>query len=545
MIMKSNDSRANEAQLKAINSDDSKILCLAGAGTGKTFTLIERIGRLVSDGYCQGDNILALTFTNAAAFEMRERYARKFAQSNSKLPEFRTFHAFCYSLLSKDVAIRSRMGYSAPTPPQICDDAQMKEITKGVKLKCNIKLSDAKLENPDLLSHNDKYMYDLYMKALKYELGRRNVITFDMLCYEICKLFEDDDPIIQHYKSKYHYIFVDEFQDTDPKQWQFVKSFTHSHLFIVGDALQALYGFRNADSSIIKGLSNNPDWTVVKLYQNYRSTKQICDFANQMSTYAESTYRIEIESEREGLPVCQSVTCDGDRFKPVSQEQLWAILDDVEKLTGSTAILCRQNDEKTEIINYLESVDVPVTSSKLYEEATHMFESAKDNNYLVSWLATYLNESAYLDWLRILALHDCPDDVAKFRLFKEITANHKIISDNIKKITQIRSIMKSPCASEDKQCQIFKLLKVRKSKIKQGLNNNTEIADYISEVLGSSIEADIYVGTIHSAKGLEYDNVILVGVGGSRFALNTDEQLNCYYVGITRAKKWLKIYWAQ
>ena len=546
MTMKSaNATTANESQQKAITSNSSRVLCLAGAGTGKTFTLIERIGRLVREGHCQGENVLSLTFTNAAAFEMKERYAKKFAHLNSTLPEFRTFHAFCYSLLSNDISIRTRMGYVAATPPQICDESKMKEIQKKVKLQCNIKLSDAKLENPELLSPPDKYLYDVYMKGLKKELGRQNLITFNMLCYDICKLFEDDDPIIQHYKSKYHYIFVDEFQDTDPKQWKFVKSFTKSHLFIVGDALQALYGFRNADSSIIKKLSRDPEWEVIKLYENYRSTKQICDFANNMSTYAGDTYRIAIKSEREGEPVYQEVVEDAGRFRNVSEDQLFHILADVEKLKGSTAILCRQNGEKSEVIDFLESADISVTTGKLYEEANHIFESAKDNDYLVSWLSTYLSDADYSDWLRVLSLSNCEDSLSKFRLFKDMTKNNKLITGNLKKIMMLRNIMKSQLTAEDKQEQIFKLLKVRKARIKHGLENNTEIAEYISEVLGSDTEADVYVGTIHSVKGLEYDNVIIVGVDGFRFKLKDDEQLNCYYVGITRAKNWLKVYWAQ
>lgn len=536
---------ANESQLKAIQSNGSKILCLAGAGTGKTFTLIERIGRLVSEGHCQGENVLSLTFTNAAAFEMKERYAKKYSHLNSSLPEFRTFHAFCYSLLSSDIAIRTRMGYVASTPPQICDEHKMKEIQKRVKLQCNVNLSDAKLEHPELLSPPDKYLYEVFMKGLKKELGRQNLITFDMLCYDICKLFEDNDPIVQHYKSKYHYIFVDEFQDTDPKQWRFVKSFTNSHLFIVGDALQALYGFRNADSSIIKNLSRDPEWEVIKLYENYRSTKQICDFANNMSKYAGPTYRIEIQSTREGEPVYQEVVDDAGRFRNVSEDQLYHILADVEKLQGSTAILCRQNAEKSEVIDFLESADINVTTGKLYEEAIHIFESARDNDYLVSWLSTYLSDADYSDWLRVLSLSKCEDDVAKLRLFRDMTQSNKLVQGNMKKIAKLRNIMKSELTPQDKQTEIFKLLKVRKAKINQQVETNTEIADYIAEVLGTNTEADVYVGTIHSVKGLEYDNVILVGVDGFRFKLKDDEQMNCYYVGITRAKNWLKVYWAQ
>lgn len=539
-------SKANAAQQSAIDSNAHKILCLAGAGTGKTFTLIERIGRLVKEGMCQGENILALTFTNAAAFEMKERYAKKFSYLNSSLPEFRTFHAFCYSLISNDVSIRTKLGYNQGTPPQICSEEVMKQVRNKVMLQCNIKLSEKKLYDPSLLTDAEQFQYELFHKGFAREMRQRNIITFNALCYKICQLFSSDSELIQRYKRKYTYIFVDEFQDTDPKQWNFVQSFKDSDLFIVGDALQALYGFRNADSSIIKELSENPEWECIKLYENYRSTKQICDFANNMSHYADDNYRIEIQATRDGDPVYQSAVVDGDKFRAISREQLDCILTDISMLNGYTAVLCRSNAERSELIEYLQENEIEVATGKTYEEATHIFESARDNDYLVTWLATYLNDADYSDWTRLVALHGVENNsLEKYKLFRSTITRNKIINEHLQKIMRVRSIMKSNATPEDKQSSLFKLLKIRKVGIRKGLQDNSQIAEYISEILGTNTEADVYVGTIHSAKGLEYDNVILVGVDGIRFGLKKEEDKNCYYVGITRAKNWLKVYWAQ
>ena len=156
---------ANEQQLAAINSDDRTILCLAGAGAGKSFTLVNRISRLVNSG-TDPKSILALTFTNAAAFEMGEKYKKLCVTSATKgQPEFRTFHGFCYSLLVKDKVIRERLGYTKV--PEICDDNKLKQLKSQAKLMTNCNLSETKMEEKIPLTKQEKYLLDLYRKALK------------------------------------------------------------------------------------------------------------------------------------------------------------------------------------------------------------------------------------------------------------------------------------------------------------------------------------------------------------------------------------------
>ena len=138
----------NTEQQFAVDCNDAKILCLAGAGAGKTKTMIARIVRLVNDGV-DPKRILALTFTNAAAFEMKERYKLTPNLDISRgVPEFRTFHSFCYSLIIKDLAIRQRIGYAQI--PSVCDDAEFKEIKQKVKLQLNCKLTADQLDGENL-----------------------------------------------------------------------------------------------------------------------------------------------------------------------------------------------------------------------------------------------------------------------------------------------------------------------------------------------------------------------------------------------------------
>lgn len=533
----------NESQRNAVECDDKKILCLAGAGTGKTYTLIHRISRLIDDNLCRGSNVLALTFTNAAAFEMQERFDRLHPAGIASQPEFRTFHAFCYSLLSKDIAIRQKLGYC--DVPKICTDEDVKRIQTTVKLSYGIKLSQKLIDNPTKISSRDQFEYDIYKKALKREFINQNLISFDTLCREVCALFTQNDPVTDRYKRRYSYIMIDEFQDTDPTQWEFAKSFTDSNLFIVGDALQALYGFRGADSTIIKQLANDPTWTVIKLFDNYRSSAEICDFANNMSVYADNAYRIALHSDRvENRTVCCDCFEDGDRFHSVSVEMQQAVLNGLNKLTGTTAILCRQNREVTEISQYLTSNDIDVTLQRSNIEAVQLLKSARDLDYMVDWIASQLQAESYANWIRMTSLYPDMDRKEKLDLFEQFVSQNVGARNLMRKVRVIRQMLKeSSDPLVERGNQVFQYLKIRQ-RVEIEPHDLSELADYLVQSLEHTTESDIYVGTIHSSKGLEYDNVILLNVGGKSFSLSEEENLNCLYVGITRAKHVLKVYYS-
>lgn len=532
----------NEQQLSAVESDDKLILCLAGAGTGKTYTLISRISRLILEGKCKPQNILALTFTNAASAEMSQRYTKFMSECESTRPEFRTFHSFCYSLLVKDIGVRNALGYS--DIPKICTDESFNMISRQVRTQCNIKLTDSQLKSGIKLKGNDRFQYDLYNKALTKAMVAQNTITFGRLCNEVCKLFTSDSPLIKKYKERYTYIFVDEFQDTDPTQWMFVKSFIDSNIFIVGDALQALYGFRNADSTIIKKLANDEAWTTIKLYQNYRSTKQICDFANNMSKYADDSYRIAINSSKEGERVYSSQAKRPDRFISVSAEMLESVLNDVNSMEGSIAILCRQNREVTTVIDYLEDNEIELYSGSINENAKHIFKSGRDNDYMIEWLLSLMDSQTQSDWIRMCHLNNIETSDEKIKLILELCKNNKIIFNNISSIRSLRKTIRNDNLSILERCvNAFKILNIKNTLIDTDAKDTKGLIEYIESVLNANSRKDVYVGTIHSSKGLEYDNVIVLNVDTKNFPLDSEENRNCYYVAITRARKLLKIYW--
>ena len=529
----------NSQQKCAVDCDDSKIVCLAGAGTGKTYTLIQRILRLCQS--CDPSSILALTFTNAAAFEMRERF-RKLWQSGN-VPQFRTFHSFCYSLICDNPEVRSALNMNSI--PKIATDADAKQAETKAKLQVNFNVPAKKMKNKSLLSIKERYMVESLIKAKRRILKENNLITFDELCSTICELFIQNHPAVQVYKDKYKYIFVDEFQDTDQLQWDFVSSFVNASIFVCGDALQAIYGFRNADSSIIKSLTNSEDWTTIKLETNYRSTKPICDAANRMSTYADDSYRIAICTDKSGPKVEYEESKAMPYMTLVDEDVVEDISDKLQEYSGTSAILFRTNAEVSQCSNMLKSLHIDVESGKKDADPENMLKSAIDNKYMIDWLSTFLNSEKYADFVRKITILD---DQATVPIFVDNYGDIPQIKYRIDAIRTIRQIVRNTLVCvEDKIKSVLTAIGVEYSSdiddiIPKDLNKPVDIVTWCVSYVSDKSNSQIYVGTVHSVKGLEYDNVFVVGPGGPSWKLNTEENLNLYYVAITRAKSRLVVY---
>lgn len=525
----------NSEQESAIECKDSKILCLAGAGTGKTASMIHRIIRIVNDGG-EPSSILCLTFTNAAAFEMKERY--KNLMNDNAIPEFRTFHSFCYHLLSIDVNVRRKLGYS--DIPSIASDGDIKLMKSKSRLACGTKISDSKLMSNKSLSISESFERDVFWKYYNKLLRRSGLITFDILCYDVCKLFVDDDSCIRRYKSKYKYIFVDEFQDTDPKQYEFVSSFKDSDMFVVGDALQNIYSFRGSDSSIIKGLSVDENWTTIKLFQNYRSTKDICDFANSASKYADNSYRIEIQSKRNGEDVTVKYMSEPTYECPVDCDSFKYIVDKINECQGTSAVLCRTNSEVDFIVDKLKEKGLNCKTSNKNSDNIHILKSVLDNDYMINWLSTFLNAEEYANFTRLSCIFQ--DEKSTTDIFLNNFGNVFKVKPKLESILSIRKILRSDRLKVQKCADILSTLDMPLNiDINIDVNTAKEFITNLIEYTSDMLQSYLYVGTIHSSKGLEYDNVILVNVDTKLFKLSNEENLNLYYVGITRARNKLYI----
>lgn len=531
----------NEQQLEAINCNDERILVLAGAGSGKSAVLLARIARLVKEG-ADPRSILALTFTNAASFDMKTRFKRM--MTCNPYPEFKTFHAFCYKLIVTDYNVRNTIGYERV--PQIANEAKIKELSTEAKMQCGIHLSQDDISYPENLSLKEKKELEIYNKALNRLLKKENLITFDMLCGEVCDLFVKDDPSILSYKKRYKYILVDEFQDTSPKQYRFIGSFPNgTHWFVVGDVLQGIYGFRDADSRLIKMLAKNDEWTKIRLFENYRSTNQIVAYANARSKYVNEEYRITMHGQRDGAEVEEIYGSECTRFDPVDTRHLNMLTEMVQNSTMKCAVLCRTNKEVNYICDKFKEENINYTRSNKKTDYDYILRACVDDDYMQEMLAAKLNSATYSDYIRLRAQVQKPD----INWFIANYGNCYEIKTIINQIIKIRQIATDEKLNNDEK--IDKIQKVVKMKLDMSQINEDisayeapDLINFLLRKFNKEKDSEVYVGTIHSVKGLQFPHVFVMGVNDFNFQINYEEDKNLLYVALTRAQDLLTVFYA-
>ena len=290
-------SMLNPQQRLAAETLEGPVLILAGAGSGKTRALTCRVANLLDHGV-PAWNILALTFTNKAAREMKERIT---AMVGDQAEEawISTFHSTCARMLRRDI---EKLGYTRSFV--IYDDDDQKAVLKEILKRLNIdekflptrelssKISDAKnkLMGPDEWfreSQKDYRCQMIHNVFVEYEtrLKANNALDFDDLLVKTLELLADHPPVLESYRKRFRYVMVDEYQDTNYAQYMMIKLLTDEsrNLCVVGDDDQSIYGWRGADiRNILDFEKDYPDATVIKLEQNYRSSANILDAANQV-----------------------------------------------------------------------------------------------------------------------------------------------------------------------------------------------------------------------------------------------------------------------
>lgn len=287
----------NDAQQKAVTYGSGPILVLAGAGSGKTRVITYRIIYLIEKMGVKPENILAITFTNKAANEMKER-VQKLLKEKAEGLNVSTFHSACVKILKENVPL---LGYKKYFVIYDTDDQQsiikqcLKELNLDEKkyplMACLEKISGYKEK---LISETEAFdsardirektfsnIYLLYQKKLR----ENNAFDFDDLIMKTVELFRKYPEVLDYYREKFKYILVDEYQDTNHAQYIFIKLLAEKHrnLLVVGDDDQSIYSFRGADiRNILEFEKDFPDAFVVKLEKNYRSTQTILDAANEV-----------------------------------------------------------------------------------------------------------------------------------------------------------------------------------------------------------------------------------------------------------------------
>ena len=377
----------NPAQREAVEKTEGPVLILAGAGSGKTRVLTTRIGHLIEDKGVQPANILAITFTNKAANEMRERVEQTLESDASDM-WISTFHSCCVRILRKDI---NRIGYNRSFV--IYDSADQVTLVKDClkELNLNDKVFEPKMIISTISGAKDKLydpkqfkamhmndnrmskiadVYALYQDRLK----RNSALDFDDLIFKTVELLKSDKEVLDYYRNRFKYIMVDEYQDTSKAQYELIKILAkeHQNICVVGDDDQSIYGWRGADiRNILEFEKDYDDVHVVKLEQNYRSTQIILDAANTVISNNIERKRKRLWSEKK----------DGELIKiQVAQDEIEEsdfVADMIAKISREQnrsykdfAVLYRANAQSRSVEDALNRSQIPYNiygGTKFYE----------------------------------------------------------------------------------------------------------------------------------------------------------------------------------
>ena len=601
----------NQEQRKAAETLEGPVLILAGAGSGKTRALTYRIANLIDHGVAPW-NILAITFTNKAAREMRERVSALVGQSGEDV-WVSTFHAMCARILRRDI---EKLGYSRSFTIYDDDDqtAVLKELYKTLNIddknlplrEVKSKISDAKnkLLDPDgwfAASSRDfrsQQIHDLY-SGYERKLKQGNALDFDDLLVRTLELFADHPPVLESYRERFRYVHVDEYQDTNFAQYSLVKILTHRsrNICVVGDDDQSIYGWRGADiRNILDFEKDYPDATVIKLEQNYRSTANILDAANQVIAHNEGRMEKALWTEMPaGDPI--RLFCAGDE----REEAAW-ICDRMHQLKksgkdfGDMAVLYRSNAQSRVLEDMLVRAGIPY---RIYGGLR--FYDRKEVKDIVAYLRCIVNPSDDVSLRRIInqpkrsigestiaelvryaaeeqmplfsALVDIPDTlsarprkcVSEFGdLMNELVMAHEDMGvlDFVTHLiarTGLKAQYEKDQSDEGKNRieNIDEFLgavaEYEKAAENPSLEDYLENVALVSDLDNASPDAKaVTLMTLHSAKGLEFPVVFMAGLEEGIFptarSFQDDEKLEeerrLCYVGITRAQQQLYISFA-
>lgn len=290
----------NDKQAEAVLTTEGPLLVMAGAGSGKTRVLTHRVAYLIEEQGVNPWNILAITFTNKAAREMQERVGKLLGESARDI-WVSTFHALCVRILRRDI---DKLGYNRAFT--IADTSEQRTLMKRICSELNV---DTKKYDPRAIlsaisnsknamqtatdyaalnSHANNPLNQIVAKAYvlyQKELENSQALDFDDLIMKTIELFEKDPETLEYYQNKFHYIHVDEYQDTNDAQYQLVTLLAakYKNLCVVGDADQSIYGWRGANMNNILNFERDyPEAHTVMLEQNYRSTQTILKAANEV-----------------------------------------------------------------------------------------------------------------------------------------------------------------------------------------------------------------------------------------------------------------------
>ena len=598
----------NDKQKEAVLNTDGPCLVIAGAGSGKTKVLTHKIAYLMAKKNIKPWNILAITFTNKAANEMKQRVENLVGEA-AKDMWIGTFHSICVRILRKTI---DRIGFDSSFLIFDTSDQKtlIKECMKTLKIDDKMftdksvlaEISNGKNEMLEPKAYMVKYagdfrrekigeIYELYQKRLK----ENNAIDFDDIINFTIKILTENPDILEYYSEKFKYILVDEYQDTNKAQFTLVTILAsrYGNITVVGDNDQGIYSFRGADiSNILNFEKDYPGTKIIKLEQNYRCTGNILNAANAVIKHNENKYEKKLwtQNDEGELPTIHRADDEYDEGRYIV-EQINHLKREEYFKNSDFVILYRMNSQSRAIEEILRREDIPykiVGGLKFYER--------KEIKDIISYLRLIYNPSDNISLKRVInepkrgigkTSVDNVQEISEntgtsmFEIIKNaeqyglnrLKANSQefinlieemrskindlsiseIIKETLNKSGYVKALEAEDTTEAESRIQnLEEFLTVAIEFEEQEAENS--LADFLEGITLSSdidgmeeTEDSVTLMTLHSAKGLEFNTVFLVGMEEGIFPgyksigepKELEEERRLFYVGITRAKRYL------
>ena len=583
----------NDKQYEAVVNTEGPVLVIAGAGSGKTKVLTHKIAYLIQEKNILPWNILAITFTNKAANEMKERIAGLVGETAKDI-WMGTFHSICVRILRKHI---DQIGYQKSLIKKCLKELQIDDKQFSEKA-VQAEISNAKNDmlepgeyafkvHGDFRREKIATVYELYQKRLK----ENNAIDFDDIINFTIKIFNEKPEIANYYSSKFRYVLVDEYQDTNKSQFTLVKMLAevNQNITVVGDNDQGIYSFRGADiSNILNFEKDFKNTKIIKLEQNYRCTGNILKAANAIIKNNETKYEKKLWTQNgEGsLPRVYSADNEYDEASFIV-EQISRLKREENYKYSDFAVLYRMNTQSRAIEDILRREAIPykmVGGLKFYER--------KEIKDIISYLRLAQNPSDNLSLTRVI--NEPKRGIGKTSLDQvEQMANHhetsmfEVIKDAnlyglnrvylksrefVDLIEDARAKKDTMSVSEFIQYMLKKsgyIKALEDEKTIEAENRLENLEEFLTVAMefekeeaentlqdfleGMTLDIDnveeaedsVTLMTLHSAKGLEFPVVFLVGMEEGIFPgfrsigepEAIEEERRLCYVGVTRARE--------
>ncbi len=603
----------NPEQRRAVETTEGPLLIQAGAGSGKTKTLTHRIAYIIAQNKATPYNILAVTFTNKAAAEMRERVAEllgEHSDNRSFMPFMGTFHSICVRILRQD---GEHIG--VPRNFVIFDESDRVSAIKQASKQLHIdeKTFPAKVLSGLISSAKNELMgashyegiastpaqrtaaqvFPRYEKALKEAGG----LDFDDLIAKTVHMLESQPEVRKKWQQQFKYVMIDEYQDTNTAQYKLVKLLTNqdNNIAVVGDDWQSIYSWRGADfRNILKFESDYKNCTVIKLEQNYRSTKRILDAAHAVITKNSQRSEKELWTEAgDGAPI-QIIPVGNDRAEGEAIiRRIRTSIDVGSRGFRDFAVLYRTNaqsrsieesfihygipyrivggqrfydrKEIKDLVAYLRMIYQPddrVSFERVVNVPARGIGAKSLQNFFAWQVQSGLTLSAAVSQVGLCtdltpkaraAFSELADMLTALRNLVEETSLPGLLDTLLRRIDYLNYLDDGTAQGESRKENVQELVGVAKNYEEQGLSGFLEEVSLISDI--DSWDQDgkaVTLMTLHAAKGLEFPVVFMIGMEETIFPHSRalydqsemEEERRLCYVGMTRAREELYLTYA-